>query len=83
MNKPSVTDHAVLRYLERIAAIDVEAIRQRIHEDAHQALVSGATGITVNGIAYRIQDGVVVTVWKEQYHIRPLNWPADQPSEGE
>ncbi len=69
------TDHAVLRYLERIAAIDIEAIRQRIHDDAHQALASGAAGITVNGIAYRIQGGFVITVWKEQCHARPLNWP--------
>lgn len=72
-----VTDHAVLRYLECVAGVDVEAIRQRIHKLTRHALASGATGITANGISYRIRTGRVRTVWLTQTHIRPLDWSKD------
>ncbi len=69
-----VTDHAVVRYLERVVAIDVDAIRQRIHDHTHQALAHGARGITSNGITYRFAKGRVVSVWVAQAHLKPLKW---------
>lgn len=69
-----VTDHAVLRYLERVAGVDVEAIRDRIHRDIKEPLAAGASGVISNGIAYRFKNGKLVSVWVKQQHIKPLNW---------
>ncbi len=74
-----VTDHAVLRYLERVCAIDIEAIRQRIYRDVRPALTSGGTGVTVNGIRYRFKGGVVATVLVgPRRPRRELPWPAKE-----
>lgn len=73
--QPPVSDHAVLRYLERVAAIDVEAIRARINADTKRALAAGASGIVANGISYRFKYNRVVSVWIDQAHSRPLHWP--------
>lgn len=72
-----VTDHAVVRYLERVAALDINAIRQRIHDHTHKALACGASGITSNGISYRFAGGRVVSVWVAQVHMRPLEFNKD------
>ena len=69
-----VTDHTVVRYLERVAAIDIDAIRQRIHDHTHQALAHGARGIVSNGITYRFAGGKVVSVYITQAHMRPLKF---------
>jgi hypothetical protein len=61
--EPRVSDHALLRYVERVMGIDVEAIRSDILTDGVKAaLRTGATGITVNGVKMVAKDGVVVTV---------------------
>lgn len=58
-----VTDHAVIRYLERVQGIDVEAIRREISEvvavaEAHP----GASGVVLNGMRYKIRNGAVTTI---------------------
>lgn len=64
MKKPRhpVTDHAVIRYLERVQGVDIEAIRRRIGRVADQGVEAGANGVISGGFIYRIADGVVVTV---------------------
>lgn len=65
MKKPSVhvTDHAVIRYLERVMGLDVEALRREIGRKAQVALEHpGATGVVVEGFAYRLVEGRVVTI---------------------
>jgi hypothetical protein len=66
-----VSDHAVLRYLERVGGIDIEAARReiaarvdRVIGDPRVIAVPEATGVVIDGFAYRLQDGVVVTVLK-------------------
>ncbi|MBC6416253.1 MAG: hypothetical protein GDA47_00280 [Rhodospirillales bacterium] len=76
MRLPQVTDHAVLRYLERGLGVDVEALRRRIarvlapvavpadRAGAPKALISG-------GLRYRLEAGpdgrlIVVTVRSAQ-----------------
>ena len=56
-----VSDHAVLRYLERVLKVDVDAVRRIIHGETRLALDAGARGCTVNVIAYRIKGGYVTT----------------------
>ena len=59
--------HAVLRYLERVEGIDLEALRRKIARTVDQAARQGATGVVVNGFCYKlVQDAaagpVVATV---------------------
>lgn len=67
MKKPRhpVSDHAVLRYLERVEGMDVEAVRRDIGRriDAALAGAEGASGVTLGGFSYRIgESGIVSTV---------------------
>lgn len=65
-----VSDHAVLRYLERGLGIDVEGLRRRIGRRADKADAAGASAVLINGLRYSIRDGVLVTV-TEQNRARP------------
>ncbi|WP_226779541.1 hypothetical protein [Oceaniglobus trochenteri] len=58
-----VSDHAVLRYLERVKGLDVEAVRREIGHlvDIHLDH-PGASGVINGGFSYRIRGGVVTTV---------------------
>jgi hypothetical protein len=67
----SVSDHAVLRYLERIEGIDIEAARReiaarvdRVIGDPRVVAVPDDSGVVIDGFAYRMQAGVVVTILK-------------------
>jgi len=64
MKKPlhPVTDHAVLRYLERVEGIDIEAVRRTIGRTVDRAVRMGACGVQAGGVTYRLEGGVVVTV---------------------
>lgn len=56
-----VSDHAVLRYLERFAGIDTEALRKMIQDKASAAAKAGAVSVTIDGTCFLIRDGCVVT----------------------
>ncbi|HAW49182.1 MAG TPA: hypothetical protein DCX34_18445 [Roseovarius sp.] len=66
MKKPRhpVTDHAVLRYLERAEGVDVEGIRRMIGRRVDRAVEMGACGIQADGLTFRLEQGVVVTVYE-------------------
>lgn len=67
MKKPlhPVSDHAVLRYLERACGVDVEAVRREIGYKVALALDHpGACGVIAAGFKFKLQDGVVTTVIK-------------------
>lgn len=58
----NVTDHAVLRYLERVLGFKIEKVRAHIGaktQDAHRA---GASAVIHGGFSYKIVNGHVVTV---------------------
>lgn len=57
-----VSDHAVLRELERAHGIPVEALRTAIAAKTHAARAMGACGLVADGLRYVIRDGIVVTV---------------------
>ena len=60
--EPRVSDHALLRYVERVIGVDTEALRAEILTDGvRAALKSGATGVTINGVKFIAKDGVIVT----------------------
>lgn len=61
--EPRVTDHALLRYIERVMEVDVEQLRENILTDnIKNALKAGATGVKVDGICFIAKEGVLVTV---------------------
>lgn len=61
--RPHVSDHAVVRWLERIQGVDVDAIRERILDPKVRAACEiGATGIKIDGFEYVIERGSVITI---------------------
>lgn len=64
---PTVTDHALLRYIERVHDVDVEAIRAAILTPAVvTAIKNGAAAVRSDECRYTIKDMAVVTVYVEQ-----------------
>ncbi len=74
---PIVSDHCLLREMERVHGVDVEAIRHAIQDKTRQAHLAGAVGIIVDGYRYILRDGHVVTV------IRGNRWSHDALRGGE
>lgn len=70
-----VTDHAVLRWIERNGFVDVEAIRLLIYRETREALINGASKLTINGTEYRMRNGLVVTMIDKRQPCLPLKWP--------
>lgn len=57
-----VSDHAIVRYLERVQGLDLSDLRREIEEIAAPAARCGATCVVRDGFRYVLTDGVVVTV---------------------
>lgn len=65
--EPRCSEHALLRFIERVHGLDVEAIRAEIMSpNIVAALKTGATGVTVRGVKFIAKDGVLVTVIAEK-----------------
>ena len=58
-----VSDHAVLRYLERVCGVDVDAVRRQINAQTERARHEEANGLRINGIVYRFKGGYVTTLF--------------------
>lgn len=69
--RPIVTDHALLRFLERAGALQVEQLRDAIaaslERAASAALDLGQRGYTIkaDGLVYVVVDSKVVTIMVE------------------
>ena len=60
---PFITDHAVLRYLERIDGVDIDAVRMTLATDAlRMAVVLDAKSMCIDGGHLVIEKGKVVSV---------------------
>jgi hypothetical protein len=62
--RPSVSDHAVVRYMERVMGLDIDAVRARIAAETEAAVALGACGLKKDGFTYRLDGEVVVTVYR-------------------
>ena len=58
-----VTDHALVRHLERALGVDVDAIRREVLDIVEPGIERGASAVRSNGRAYLLADGVLVTVY--------------------
>ncbi len=67
-----VTDHAVLRYLERQHGLDVETIRASIRDICQPGIRYGASGVLSGKGKFVLQDGRVVTFLESFMHSRDL-----------
>ena len=61
MTRPHITNHALLRYLERFVGIDVEAHRRDMERAVEKGVELGACGVVTGGIRYRLEGADVVT----------------------
>lgn len=63
MKKPvaHVTDHAVLRYLQRVKGIDVDAARLELGHVVDRAIEAGAGATVIDGIRYVLDEITVIT----------------------
>lgn len=57
-----VSDHALLRYLERVLGLDVEMHRRQMGRAVDRAMVDGAHGVIIEGFTYKIRGVTVTTV---------------------
>lgn len=58
-----ITDHALLRYLERVQGIDMGEVRSQIAKAVAVAEEhEGCTGVVSDGFSYKIQNGAITTV---------------------
>jgi hypothetical protein len=50
----SVSDHAIVRFMERVLGTNIENIRSNIREMVRDALDAKATSITIDGFCYTL-----------------------------
>ena len=65
-NEKFISDHALLRYLERSGTIDVKKLKAGLLcGDVIDALYMGAEKVHINGFEFRIKNGKITTIIKE------------------
>lgn len=57
-----VTDHAVIRYLERAMGLNIEIVRDHIASLCAGPAAYGATALRAEGVKFEIVNGAVTTV---------------------
>src|SRR5258706_4358828 len=61
--EPRLSDHALLRYIERVYNIDIEPIKPKIMTPTViPAIKNGASAITAEGTRFKIADNTIITV---------------------
>lgn len=60
-----VSDHALIRYIERVLGYDVEGLRAKITARASPAAAVGAVHLVADGFRYVFVEGVMVTVYAD------------------
>jgi hypothetical protein len=64
----NVTDHALVRWLERQHGADLRAYREAIAQTVKDAVNVGASKVTIDGMTYVLEKNNVVTVVPGRYH---------------
>ena len=58
-----VTDHAVLRYLERVYGVDIAGLRRRLEKITAEGRAQNASAVMSDGVRYAIsKSGRIITV---------------------
>ena len=62
--KPSVSDHALLRFLERHLEINLDAARNSLlTQDVLDAMLAGCKSIKKDGLEIKIQGNTITTIY--------------------
>lgn len=61
--EPFVTEHALLRYLERVKGVDLDELEREILTPERTAMIKNVPNcdINVHGIKFIVRDGAVIT----------------------
>lgn len=70
-----VSDHAVVRYLERAGGFDIERLRREIAHRVQEAVDAGASGVLIEGHRFCIKEDAdgrpcVTTVIEQDWLVR-------------
>jgi len=61
-----ITDHAMIRYLQRVKGLDVRALQDEIlPKDLRKKLIKLEGVFSINGHHVRLKDRTVITVYKD------------------
>lgn len=72
MSRVTVSDQAVLRYMQRVYGVDVEALRRHIGRRAATAAELGAIAVQVDGVKLLLRGSAVIATLPRQARPR---WP--------
>jgi len=68
---PRISDHALLRYIERAHDVDLDALREMIlTPNIIAAIQAGASGVAVNNVKFVVQGFTIVTVLGEDQRLK-------------
>jgi hypothetical protein len=62
MKRAYVSDHALLRYIERVRGIDIDRLRGELADKVQGAVNLGAASYAVDGVTFRLIDNRIVTI---------------------
>ena len=63
-NPNIISDHALVRYLDRVKGVDVDKMKQEMSTDILKSSVNqGATSVRIDGFTYVIRNKIVTTVY--------------------
>lgn len=68
--RPIVSDHAVLRYLERAHGLDVQFFRDHIADLTARGVEHGAIAVGIEGVKFILDGAVVVTTLGRHARVR-------------
>lgn len=69
--EPTVTDHAVLRYIERAHGVDVEAIRRHVAALVKRGVARRGDAVVVEGVKFVLRHETVITVLNRRWPAKP------------
>jgi len=64
--KIRVSDHAKLRYLERVKGVDIAGLTLELEQKVQRAHSLGASGVVVDGVEFIMTRDTLVTVQKRK-----------------
>ena len=67
MTSVHVTDHAVLRYLERVCGLDIDALRASIAAGCERGAAAGAPVVRFSGARFLLRGERVVTAIDDEH----------------
>lgn len=71
-DKPIITDHALIRYIERVGGLDLTPIRNELTAITADAVKVGAAGVKLtNGCTIKLTGNVVTTVYPNKHERKP------------